>query len=248
MSAAFFWFLLSGVFMVAVAGVGAVAFLLDERRLRQLLLPLVAFAAGTLLGGAFFHMLPAAWAARGDTAAVPLAAVGGFTVFFVLEQLLHWHHGHTAEPGDPRPLGTLILLGDGIHNLVGGLAIASAFLVDVRLGAATWLAAVVHELPQELGDFGILVHSGWSRRRALVANMASALPFPLGGALVFAISEQIDVTLLLPFAAGTFVYLAASDLVPEVNKHRGLRQNLVHLAAFVAGLALLFAVRAGGGA
>lgn len=220
--------------------VGSVTLILKPETLDRLLLPLVAFAAGSLIGGAFFHMIPAAIAEMGDILNVGLAIVAGFTVFFLLEQLLHWHHCHRASSDCRQPLTYLILIGDGLHNFLGGLAIAGTFLIDIRLGITSWLAAAAHEVPQELGDFGVLVHGGWPKRRALLFNVLSGLTFLLGGLVTYALSFQMDVSWLIPFAAGNFLYIGASDLVPEVNKHHDLKANAIHLLAFMSGLALLF--------
>ena len=219
--------------------VGSITLVLKPETLERLLLPLVAFAAGSLIGGAFFHMIPAAFDANKNGLDIGLAVVAGFTVFFVLEQVLHWHHCHRAQTDCKQPLTYLILIGDGLHNFLGGLAIAGTFLIDIRLGITSWLAAAAHEVPQELGDFGVLVHGGWSKQEALLFNVLSGLTFLLGGLLAYGLSFQMDVSWLIPFAAGNFLYIGASDLVPEVNKRHDLKGNSVHLLAFVMGLALL---------
>jgi zinc and cadmium transporter len=240
---AFYWIVLSGLVMASIALVGAVTLVLKEETLRRILLPLVAFSAGSLIGGAFFHMLPAA-VSEGLPLLTSLAIlVLGFVTFFALEQLLHWHHCHNAGADCRKPLTYLILIGDGLHNFLGGLAIAGTFLVDIRLGITSWLAAVAHEIPQELGDFGVLVHGGWPRKKALLFNVLSALTFLLGGLLTYFVSFSFDLVWLIPYAAGNFLYIGASDLVPEVNKHGDPRQNLINFSAFSAGLALLYAVR-----
>ena len=142
-----------------------------------------------------------------------------------------------------RAVTDLILLGDGLHNFLGGLAVAGVFLIDHRLGLTAWLAAAAHEVPQELGDFGVLIHGGWNRGGALLLNLISGLTFLLGGMVAYAASARIDVGFLVPFAAGNFIYIGASDLVPEVNKHRDIGANVIHFGAFVAGIALLWAIR-----
>lgn len=238
----FWWILAGGVVMSAIALVGSVTLLLREATLDRIVMPLVSFAAGSLLGGAFFHMLPAAIQELGD-ATVFLWVLSGFVVFFALEQFLHWHHCHRAVSDCRKPLTYLILLGDGLHNFLGGLGVAGVFLIDIRLGIAAWLAAAAHEVPQELGDFGVLIHGGWSRGSALLLNLFSGLTFLVGGVIAYAASARIDVDFLVPFAAGNFIYIGASDLVPEVNKHRDAGANVVHFAAFVAGIALLWAIR-----
>jgi zinc and cadmium transporter len=235
------WIVTAGLAMSALALVGAVTLVLPERTLERILLPLVGLAAGSLLGGAFFHMLPAAVDALGNDLAVYLWLVAGFLVFFVLEQFLHWHHCHRAHHDQHRPLGHLILLADGLHNLIGGLAVGGAFVVDIRVGIVTWLAAAAHEVPQELGDFGILVHSGWRRTSALAWNFASALTFLVGSLLAYALSDQIDVAYLLPFATGNFIYIAAADLLPELASQTRTRDKIETTAAFACGLGLLLA-------
>ena len=234
------WIIVGGVLMSAIAMVGSVTLVLKPITLQRLLLPLVAFAAGSLIGGAFFHMIPAGFDAIGDSLTTSAIVVVGFTVFFVLEQWLHWHHCHRAQSDCKQPLTYLILIGDGLHNFLGGLAIAGTFLIDIRLGITSWLAAAAHEVPQELGDFGVLIHGGWSKGRALLFNVLSGLTFLLGGLAAYALSSRVDVSWLIPFAAGNFLYIGASDLIPEVNKHRDGKINTVHLLAFVAGLALLW--------
>lgn len=168
--------------------------------------------------------------------------VFGFLVFFTLEQFLHWHHCHRSPESGHRPLGYLILLADGLHNLIGGLAVGGAFVIDTRVGIVTWLVAAAHEVPQEFGDFGILIHSGWPRKSALAWNFASALTF-LGGALIaYSMADRVEVGYLLPFAAGNFIYIAAADLLPEIARETRTRDKLETSAAFVAGLAVLLAV------
>lgn len=238
------WIVAGGVAMTAIALVGSLLLLVRADRLQRLLLPLVAFAAGTLLGGAMLHMLPEAIAGLGPRPSVFLWFLGGFTSFFAIEQFLHWHHSHRErEDVEPQPLTYLILLGDGLHNLLGGMAVAAAFMADVRVGIGAWLAAAAHEIPQELGDFGVLVHGGWSRGRALLFNVLSASTFLVGGLIAYAAAARVDVTFLLPFAAGNFVYIAASDLIPEVKHHQGRRANVIHLAALLSGILLLYAAR-----
>lgn len=208
------WIVLGGILMSASAMVGRVTLVLKPATLDRLLLPLVAFAAGFLIDGAFFHMLPAALDANINTLEIGVAVVSGFTLFFVLEQVLHWHHCHRAQSECKQPLTYLILIGDALHNFLGDLAIAGTFLIDVRLGVTSWLAAVAHEIPQELGDFGVLIDGGWSKRRALVFNVLSGLTFLVGGLVAYGLSFQMDVSWLIPFAAGNFLYIGASDLVP----------------------------------
>ena len=239
---------LGGLLMSVIALVGSVTLLLSRAALDRIVRPLVAFAAGSLLGGAFFHMLPAAAEAGLSAGTSAICLMAGFSLFLGLEQFLHWHHCHRAAADCKEPLTYLILLGDGLHNFLGGLGVGGVMLLDVRLGVAAWLAAAAHEIPQELGDFGVLVHSGWTPRRALLFNLLSGLTFLVGGLVAYAASARIDATLLVPFAAGNFIYIGASDLVPEVNRHRDGALNFVHFASFVAGVTLLWGIRVALGA
>jgi zinc and cadmium transporter len=237
------WILGGGILMSAIALVGSITLLIPADRLRRIIVPLVAFAAGSLLGGAFLHMLPAAAEQLVSPTVVALWTLAGFAAFFALEQFLHWHHCHRASAECKQPLTYLILVGDGLHNFLGGLAVAGAFIADLRLGMTAWLAAAAHEVPQELGDFGVLVHGGYSRRKALQFNLFSGLTFLLGGLLAYGASFRINIAFLLPFAAGNFIYIGASDLIPEVNKVHGLKTGLVLFGSFIGGIALLAVLR-----
>jgi zinc and cadmium transporter len=237
------WVVASGASMLAIAAFGSI--LLARRRptAARLVLALVALAAGTLIGSAFFHLIPSALEQIAPDA-VWIAVIAGFTTFFALEQMLHWHHGHSRAREGPKPLTYLILIGDTLHNFVDGFAVAGAFLVDVRLGITTWVAAAAHEIPQEMGDLAALIHGGWSLKRALLLNVLSATSFLVGGALAVAASATIDVAYVVPFAAGNFLYVGATDLVPEIAKRGDLRANLRHLGLFLLGIALMYGAAA----
>jgi zinc and cadmium transporter len=236
--------LLGSLVMALVALVGGITLLLSAAQLQQLLVPLVSLAAGSLLGGALFHMVP-----EGFVGLAPIEAAtwvsAGFTAFLALEIFLHWHHSHRHRASgrggrfDPKPLPLLILVGDALHNFVGGLGITSTYLIHPAAGLAAWLAAVAHEIPQELGDFGVLLHCGWSARRALFWNVISALTFPLGSLLAWGLQRMIPLAPLVLFAAGNFLYIAASDLVPEIKAQVSLRQATCSFIWFSAGLLLL---------
>jgi len=229
--------------MSVLALVGSVTLLLKETTLRRLLLPLVAFAAGSLLGGAFFHMIPAAALRLPSPVVLYGLVLAGFAVFFALEQFLHWHHCHRESLGCKKPLTYLILVGDGLHNFLGGLAIGGIFLMDIRLGILAWLAAAAHEVPQEFGDYAVLLHGGWKKGQALLFNFCSGLTFLVGGIVAYLVGQRLDVSWLVPFAAGNFIYIGASDLIPEVKSHEKLAANLLHFGAFLLGVLLLLGVK-----
>lgn len=203
-----------------------------------MILPLVSFAAGSLLASSLFVFLPESIEHMGNRMSVYIYFAGGFLSFFILEEFLHWHHCHHSS-GHHRPLTVLVLISDGVHNFIGGLAVASAFMIDFKAGVTAWIAAALHEIPQELGDFGILVHDGWERKKALFYNFISALMFPIAGIFVFFLAQRIHVHFLLPFAAGNFLYIAAVDLVPEIKNFDKLKNKTMHFFFFVMGMGML---------
>ncbi len=237
------WIVAGGIVMSSIALVGSVTLILKQSTLDKIVLPLVAFAAGCLLGGAFLHMIPGTLHATESHVTPFLWVLAGFLTFYVLEQFLHWHHCHRDSAECKPALGYLILIGDGLHNLIGGLSVAAAFVMDIRLGMAAWFAAAAHEVPQELGDFAVLLHGGWSKAKALLLNVISASTFLAGGLIAYGVSSQLEIWFLVPYAAGNFLYIGASDLVPEVNKQRDLKGSLVHLFSFAGGLALMYVVK-----
>jgi len=225
-----------------VSMVGAVTLVLKKETLNKLLMVLVAFSTGTLLGGAFFHLMPEALEAMKPSVAFNYL-LAGFILFFLIEKLLHWHHCH-EEHCEVHAFTYLILFGDGIHNFIDGLVIAASFLVSIPFGIVTTLLILGHELPQELGDFGVLLHGGFSARKALAFNFLSQMTAVAGGIAGFLISGAAGFTsLLLPFAAGGFVYIAASDLVPELHKEKRLGKSMFYFAFFLIGIGFMLGVK-----
>ena len=234
-----------GLLMSLIAIIGGLFILLPEPTLQRWLKPMVAFAAGSLIGGALFHMLPHALADAGPHAHHAMLWVAvGFTLFFALDQLLEWHHCHKPPSQHVRPLGPLLLIGDGAHNLLGGLAIGAIFLVDIRAGIAAWVAAAMHEIPQEIGDFGAIVHAGYSKKRALLYNFISALTFPLGGVIAWAAGQHMDIHFLIALGAGNFLYIAGADMLPEVKRAERFSESLTRFGFFVLGVTLLYGAHA----
>lgn len=223
--------------------VGVVTFVFKEKILGKIIFILVAFSAGALLSSALLHMLPEAIEEAGAETAVFLWVLVGFAVFFLLEQFIHWHHCHKTPSEHKHPVSYLILISDGLHNFIDGLVLASAFLIDIKLGVVTWLAIASHEVPQELGDYGILIHSGWKKKMALLFNFLSSLTMIAGGLVAYYISASFDIVYLLAFAAGSFIYIACSDLIPEIKNRDNLRENIRHFAAFAAGIILVWAIK-----
>lgn len=239
----FLWIIVASIALSLFAWIGLAVAWVKAHALERMLQVLVSFAAGTLLAGAFLHLIPEANEAVGFTMHIYLWVLGGFSALLALEQFLHWHHSHSASSEQKKPVTYMILLADALHNFVGGVAIAGSFLVSVRTGWITWLAAAAHEIPQEFGDFGILVHGGWSKRRALLANFISALTVIAGAAVAYLGSRAFDTGYLLPFAAGNFIYIAASDLIPEIKHGHSMGQSALFFGVFILGILLILAVR-----
>lgn len=177
-------------------------------------------------------MIPHALAKQIPSLMVMQMVILGFFIMYGFELLVQWHHCRTEKQSYAKPQGVMILLADAIHNFIGGLGIGAAFVESPALGISMWLVALLHEIPQEIGDFAILLDSGWDKKKALMFNFFSSLTFPLAMLLIYGLNTQINVRGLIPFAAGNFIYIAASDLIPEIKEHPKLKQALLHLFAF----------------
>ncbi|MDY6769261.1 MAG: ZIP family metal transporter, partial [Candidatus Nanohaloarchaea archaeon] len=167
--------------------------------------------------------------------------------FFIVEKYIHWHHHHFQEDDCPEcvePWTYMVLLGDGVHNFIDGLVIAAAYLTSFGLGVATTVAVALHEIPQEIGDFGVLVHGGFSVRRALLYNFLSAVTAVIGAGLVVLLANGSGMRqFLVPFAAGGFIYIAGTDLLPEFKEETGVKKSTVQVGAFLAGIAVMYALK-----
>lgn len=240
------WFSsLAAVTLVSVVSlVGASSLVVKEQWLKPMLIVLVAFAAGALLGDAFLHLLPEAVEADGELGlTTSFAVLAGVSAFFVLEKGLHWHHAHMGHEETMHPIAVTNLVGDGLHNFLDGAIIAASFVVSPQLGVATTVAVALHEIPQELGDFGILVHAGLSPRRALTLNFASGLAAIAGAVVTLAFTpvETIEHA-MVPFAAGAFIYIASTDLMPEIHKEPEPLKSVIQLLAFGCGVGVMAAL------
>ena len=235
----FLWIIAGGLLMSAIAMIGGLTIIFKTELFKRLVLFLISFAAGSLFGGAFFHMIPEGMQSL-DFINAGAWLSGGFVTFLGLEQFLHWHHSHQLSNNKRKPVTYLILFGDAIHNFLGGLGIASTFLLNQEAGIIAWIAGAMHEIPQEMGDFGILVHGGYSKTRALLWNFVSALTFPVGALLAYFTVKEINLAGIVLFGAGNFIYIAASDLVPEIKLQENLRDAFLHFSLFLLGLLMMF--------
>ncbi|MEK6969319.1 MAG: ZIP family metal transporter [Nanoarchaeota archaeon] len=242
--------LISVILVSLVSLIGVVSLLLSKKKLSGILLFLVSLSAGTLFGGAFLHLLPEAVEKQGGfTAILSLLILLGILVFFVLEKIIHWRHScHSEHPlvheDKPHHLGIMNLFGDGVHNFIDGLVIAGSYLVSVPAGIATTIAVIIHEVPQELGDFGVLLYSGLSKTKALFFNFLSAAIAIVGAVtgIILGTKWEPFANLILPFAAGGFIYIAGTNLIPELHKECDWKKSLWHLFAFMLGIVLMWAV------
>jgi zinc and cadmium transporter len=245
---------LASVIIVSIISlVGVATLFVKEKFLRKSVFLLVSLAIGALLGDAFIHLIPESFE-KLESQQVGLAVILGMLLFFVFEKGLHWHHAHFATDeeinedthlaGEKRqhPLAIMILASDGIHNFLDGIIIGASYLVSIEVGIATTIAVVLHEIPQEIGDFGVLVHSGYTRARALLMNFISALAAILGAIVALVLHEFAEVAMLwiVPLAAGGFIYIAAADLIPELHKTKRARQSLLQLIMIIVGVASMF--------
>jgi len=238
------WFypILSVIFVSLLSFVGVLFIAIKEEKLKKILLFLVSFAAGGLLGDSFIHLLPEAVEEDGFSLSVSLAVLVGLLLFFVLEKFICWRHCHIpTSKSHPHPVVFMNLIGDGFHNFIDGAVISASFLTTIPLGIATTLAVVLHEIPQEIGDFGVLLHGGLSKNKALVFNFASALT-AVGGVIFVLILGKKFVNLtqfLIPFTAGGFIYIAGSDLIPELHKETNLAKSLMQMVGLILGIGIM---------
>lgn len=203
---------------------------------------MVAFAVGALFGDVFIHLLPESFEKIGANLTTALLVISGFLVFFILEKFIRWRHvGSAAGEKQVRPVVTMNLIGDAAHNLIDGMLIAASYMVSVPIGITTTLAILLHEIPQEIGDFGILVHGGLSVRKALLFNLMAATLAIFGALITLVIGEQFRdfAAYLLPLTAGGFIYIAGPDLIPELQQERKISVSVVQLIALLLGIAIM---------
>jgi len=232
--------------------IGLTTISIKEDRLKKILLYLVSFSTGALLGDAFIHLLPEAVEESGGmTLPISMSVLFGIVLSFVIEKFIHWHHCHHTHSAECleehhhnhqiKSFAKMNLIGDSVHNFIDGLIIGGSYLVSLPVGLATTLAVILHEIPQEIGDFGILLHGGYTRKRALFLNFITALT-AVAGVIIALIASQFIPNLtafLIPFAAGGFVYIAGSDLMPELHKETSAKKSFFQLLAFLAGIAIM---------
>jgi zinc and cadmium transporter len=236
---------LSSVVLVSlVSFVGLFTISLKENLLRKYIFILISLAVGALLGDAFIHLIPQAFKEISNSTYVSVAIIVGILIFFIFEKFLHWHHHALGEEHEEtiHHSGKMIITSDSFHNFIDGLIIGASYLVSIETGLATTLAVILHEVPQEIGDFGILLHAGYSRAKALWLNFLSASTSILGVIVVIFLGNLTELLAiwLLPVAAGGFIYVAMSDLVPELHKRDSTLESMAQLLAILVGIVSMF--------
>lgn len=219
--------------------VGGVILLWKKDLAKKFSLYLISFAAGSLLGAAFFELLPKILEKK-DATSIFTFTISGIIALFIFEKILKWYHCHNREVCNYHTFSSAVLFGDAIHNFIDGVIIALSFSLDVGAGIAATIAIFFHEVPQEIGDFGVLIHAGYKKSKVLSYNFLTALSTPLGAAFGYFSLSQISnyIPYFISFAAGSFIYIAASDLMPEIrHKTRGV--NLIHILVIIAGVLLI---------
>ena len=237
------FFSLASVILVSLISlVGVFTLFIKTERLKNILLFMVSFSVGALFGDAFIHLLPESFERLGKNLITSLYIILGVLIFFVLEKFICWRHCHIPTSREhPHPVVFMNLVGDGLHNLFDGMVIAAGYLVSTTIGITTTLAVILHEIPQEIGDFGILVHGGLSRKKALFFNFLSAIVAIFGTLISLTIGPQVKnySFILLPITAGGFIYMAGSDLIPELHKEVKLSKSLIQFISIVTGIAIM---------
>lgn len=252
---ALFYALISVIIVSCIAFIGLITLTFGERLLRRTIFLLVSLSVGALFGDAFIHLIPEAVSESPNITIVSTAIIAGIIVFFILEKFLHWHHnheedteealeGHTHDHSTVKPVGYLVLASDILHNLIDGLVIGASYFVSIEVGIATTIAVVLHEIPQEIGDFGVLIHAGFSKMKALFYNFLSALSAIVGVIIIGFFGDTVEVYsyIITAFAAGGFIYIAGSDLVPELHKTTGTKKSILQFIAIILGIGIMYAL------
>lgn len=236
------WILIATIINGLIAFVGATLFFVNEKKLEKFLIIFLSFETGALLGGVFFHFIPESLE-KISIIKTTLLSILGFTLFLSLEKILHWHHCHN-EKCHEHTFTYLLLYGDAIHNFIDGLIIASSFIISVPVGIVTSSLIIAHELPQEISDFAVLIYGGFTRKKALIYNFLSQLTAVVGGILgYFFLSIKDQAIFLIPISAGGFLYIAISDLIPEIFKEKNIGKIIINLIFIILGILLLMSAK-----
>ena len=231
--------------MSFISLVGVFSLAIREDILKKYINFFISLAIGALLGDAFIHIIPEAFKSNLGVHTASILIVVGILFFFIIEKFIHWHHhGEDKNEEHIHPVGKLVLFTDGFHNLIDGAIIGASFLVSIPIGIATTIAVILHEIPQEIGDFAVLIHAGYTKRRALWLNFLSALASVIGLVIVFVFGNIVEGLALwfIPIAAGGFIYIAVADLIPELQKTKNVKHSIIQLCIIMAGVLSMLAL------
>lgn len=240
----YFYAIISVLIVSLISLVGIFSISIKEDLIKKYISLFVSLAVGALLGDAFIHLIPESFATITNSLVASLLVICGILLFFIIEKFLHWHH-HMEDLDEEihhiKNPGKMILVSDGVHNLIDGLIIGTSYLVSLPVGIATTIAVILHEIPQEIGDFAVLLHSGYTRTRALWLNFLSALTALVGVIIALSLGNTVSnfIIWLVPIAAGGFIYIAMSDLVPELHKTKNTTENSLQLIMILAGVGMM---------
>jgi len=243
MNSPWFYALVSVFIVSLISLIGVISLSIKLENLKKILIYFISFSAGALIGDAFIHLLPEVVEESGELSLqISLYVIGGIMVSFVMEKLICWRHCHMPiTTTHQHPFAWMNLFGDAVHNFIDGLIIAAAYLASFPVGVTTTIAVILHEIPQEIGDFGVLLHGGFSAKKAIFLNFLTALTAVFGAIVVLALGAHVGniSAFLIPFAAGNFIYIAATDLIPELHKETAVAKSLLQLLWFVAGVGVM---------
>lgn len=228
---------LSGIFLLTIR----------DKVLQKIVLYLVSFAIGSMLANVFFHLLPEAYEVSSSIEKASTLVLVGFLGSFIIEKYIHWHHCHNLHCKHAEPVGIMLLIGDALHNATDGMLIAASYMVSIPVGIATTIAIMLHEIPQEIGDFAVLIHSGYTRAKALLWNLCTALTALIGAIVLVWLHDHVSniEAILLPIIAGNFLYIAGTDLLPTLQKQTKVKNSIIQLLSIIAGIALVFFLTSG---
>jgi zinc and cadmium transporter len=237
---------LSSVFVISLISlIGVFTLKIKQDKLKTILIYLISFSAGALFGDAFIHLLPELIEEQGFTIISALSILFGILIFFILEKFVHWQHCHMPiSSHHVHPFAYMNLVGDALHNFIDGLVIAASYLVSIPVGLATTSAVLLHEIPQEIGDFGVMLHGGLSRTKALILNFLTALTAVLGVIIGLVLNNFIEniQMFILSIAIGGFIYIAGSDLIPELHKETDIKRSIIQIITFILGVLIMLSL------
>jgi len=232
---------LSSILIISLISlVGIFTLGIKTEKLKKILIYFVSFSAGALLGDAFIHLLPET-IKTGFSLIASLSVILGIIVFFILEKIIHWQHCHIPiSKNHVHTFAYMNIVGDSVHNFLDGIIIAASYLISIPAGIATTTAVIFHEIPQEIGEFGLLLYGGFSKKKALLVNFFSSLTAFLGAILTLWLTQLADLkSILVPVAIGGFIYIAASDLIPEMHKETEISKSVIQILAFLLGIMIM---------